>query len=138
MAVCVIKTWIWQNIFVPTFFINYSLHFRFIGEHLGRDGAVPEGWVPKDRRPAAGLLSLDPGLPLPMDVDQEPVDVPALAGAAALNEDHVAGAGALIEPEDHHVEDKVERQLNHLLSVFPNTDPGKETYNISCRITVRI
>jgi hypothetical protein len=69
---------------------------------------VPDDWTPKERPPPNSVLSLDPGLPPPAFIDVDPPD------PVPVNNP---------EPDDHHVEDKVERQLSHLLSVFPNTDP---------------
>ena len=89
----------------------YFISFRFISEHLGRNGAVPDDWVPRERTRTNDVLSLDPGLPPPAYIDIDPPEPAAADNPAA------------VEPDDHHVEDKVERQLNHLLSVFPNPDP---------------
>ena len=42
--------------------------------------------------------------------------------------DHGGGgaASALVQSEDDHLEEKTEKKLNNLLSIFPNTDPGND------------
>ena len=75
---------------------------------------MPADWVPKNRIQLNPILSLEPGMAPPSDMDLRSIQP----------EPEVVQA-SIPEPEDpaDHVEDEVQRKLSHLVSVFPNTDP---------------